>query len=102
MQTNDIPIWPDATVQFSSSELFKYRVPGPEATDQVVAFYQEETPKHGWITEHEPYLRTDQAVLGYKKGTRSITIIVEQMKPDQARVLVCVDSGTAPCLLSGA
>jgi hypothetical protein len=90
MQTNDIPIWPNSAIQFSSPDLLKYRVLGSTAIDQITAFYQNETPKQGWITEQEPFLRANQAVLCFRKGTRAITIIVEQVQPDQARVMVRV------------
>jgi hypothetical protein len=88
MQTNDVPIWPNATIQFSSSDLFRYYVPSGSAIEQIVEFYQNETRKQGWIAEYEPLRRDDQAVMSFRDGGRSVTVIVEQAKPDQVRVMV--------------
>ncbi|MBN1579413.1 MAG: hypothetical protein JXA89_01830 [Anaerolineae bacterium] len=90
MQTDDVPIWPDAAIQFFPSNLFRYRVSGVAIIDRVIDFYQNETPKQGWVAEYEPLRHIDQAVLGFTKDTRSATIIVEQVQTDLARVMVRV------------
>ncbi len=92
MQIDDVPIWPDAAIQFFSSNLFRYRVFGIAVIDRVIDFYQNETPKQGWVAEYEPFRHIDQAVLGFTKDSRSATIIVEQVQPDLARVMVRVSS----------
>ncbi|MBN1584283.1 MAG: hypothetical protein JXA89_26475 [Anaerolineae bacterium] len=95
MQTNDIPIWPNATIQFSSSDLFRYTVASGPAIGQIIDFYQDEMLKQGWVAEYEPLQRANQAVLGFQKAGRSVTIIVEQVQPDRARVMVRVSTFSA-------
>jgi hypothetical protein len=39
MQTNDTSIWPNVTIQFYSSALFKYRMPGSPSIGQVIILW---------------------------------------------------------------
>jgi hypothetical protein len=56
--------------------------------EQVLAFYQAKAPEMGWTAEREPLLHVHQAMLSLRKDSRKATVIIEQVDPGQARVMV--------------
>ncbi len=85
----DIPLMADATEKSTFGSMITYKT--ASAFKDVVAFYQEEMPKHGWQAGSEEPLMTEQmAMLAYEKEGRkaSITITVDN---GQVSVLISVE-----------
>lgn len=85
----DIPLMADATEKGTFGSMITYKT--ASAFKDVVAFYQEEMPKHGWQAgSEEPFMTEQMAMLAYEKEGRkaSITITVDN---GQVSVLISVE-----------
>jgi len=71
---NDVPMLPDAEVDFASGEFISYRTASSvaDATD----FYQDEMPRIGWIADEDNVIFDENALLHYTKGVESADVII--------------------------
>jgi hypothetical protein len=84
----EIPIWPETTVELLSSTLIKYRV--DVSPDQVVQFYRTEMPLRGWSTDRHPLIERQRAVLSFARAGRVINCIIEQDHRQRTRVILAL------------
>jgi hypothetical protein len=69
---SDFPIMPDATDMTTMGGMVMYT--SASSFDDVLAFYQEQMPANGWSDTGDPFISSDNAMLGYSKEGRSVTI----------------------------
>ena len=84
---DDIPMLPDANVEFASIELISYRtVSSVTAAAQV---YQDEMPLFGWAADEGNMIFDQNALLHYNKDSESADVIISSDK-DGTNVLITV------------
>ncbi len=71
---DDIPMLPDAQVEFSSAEFTSYRTASSIA--DAAQFYETEMPKNGWTAEEGNMIFDDGAFLNYNKGNETASVII--------------------------
>jgi hypothetical protein len=70
----DIPMLPDAQVEFSSAGMTSYRT--GSSVEEAAKFYEDEMPKNGWTAEEGNAILPESAFLGYTKGNETATFFV--------------------------
>ena len=88
---SNLPIMPDATNKAVMGDLINYTTPSKSA--DVIAFYQKEMVKAGWVAaDEEPTISAGFATLPFTKDgqTATITIISDEK---QTTVMINVDKG---------
>jgi len=71
---DDIPMLPDADVEFSSAEFNSYRTASSVA--DAAQFYQDEMPKQGWTADSGNMVFDENALLHYNKGSEVADVII--------------------------
>ena len=71
---DDIPMLPDADVEFSSAEFNSYRTASSVA--DAAQFYQDEMPKQGWTADADNMVFDENALLHYNKGGEVADVII--------------------------
>jgi hypothetical protein len=71
---DDIPILPDADVEFASTELISYRTANNVA--DAAQFYQDEMPNYGWTADQGNMIFDENALLHYNKDGESADVII--------------------------
>jgi len=71
---DDIPMLPDADIDFSSPEFFSYHT-ATSPTD-AAQFYETEMPKNGWTAEEGNLIFDDGAFLNYTKGDETASVVI--------------------------
>jgi len=82
----DAPLLQDASNVEKAPGVLSYETTAP--LKDVAAFYQEQLPSLGWKAEGQPSIDDATAFLDYKKGSQTITVIIDT-----------TDSGTAVQIL---
>jgi hypothetical protein len=70
----DIPMLPDASVEFASAEFISYRTASSVA--DATQFYEDEMPKNGWTAAEDNMTFDDGAFLNYNKGDETASVII--------------------------
>ncbi len=70
----DIPILPDADMEFASAEFISYRT--ATGVKDAAQFYQDEMPKNGWTADETNMVLDESAILNYNKEGETANIIV--------------------------
>jgi cytoskeletal protein RodZ len=84
---DDIPMLPNATVDFASAELISYKT--ASSAEEAAGFYQEEMTKNGWTAEEDTMTFEGGAFLNYTKGSETASIIISS-EEDGTSVLINV------------
>jgi hypothetical protein len=84
---DDIPMLPDAEVDFASAELISYRT--ASSAEDTAGFYQEEMTKNGWTAEDDTMTFEGGAFLNYTKGNETASIIISS-EENETSVLINV------------
>ncbi len=71
---DDIPMLPDAEVDFASGEFISYQTASSVA--DAADFYQDEMPKIGWTADEGNTVFDENALLHYTKGSESADVII--------------------------
>lgn len=71
---DDIPMLPDADVEFASAEFISYRTASSVA--DASQFYQDEMPKNGWTADEGNTVFDENALLHYNKGSETADVII--------------------------
>jgi hypothetical protein len=71
---DDIPMLPDADVEFSSAEFISYRTASSVA--DAAAFYQNEMPTNGWTADEGNMVFDENALLQYTKEGDTADVII--------------------------
>lgn len=71
---DDIPMLPDAEVEFGGAELISYRTASSVA--DAAGFYQGEMPKNGWTADEGNMVFDENALLHYTKGGETADVII--------------------------
>jgi hypothetical protein len=71
---DDIPLLPDADVEFASSELISYRTSSSVA--EAAQFYQDDMPNYGWIPDEGNMIFDENALLQYNKEGETADVII--------------------------
>jgi len=71
---DDIPMLPDADVEFSSADFNSYRTASSVA--DAAQFYQDEMPKQGWTADAGNMVFDENALLHYNKGGEVADVII--------------------------
>jgi hypothetical protein len=70
----DIPMLPDAAVEFGSAEFISYGTASSVA--DAAQFYQDEMPKNGWTASEDSMVFDENALLHYNKGGETADVII--------------------------
>jgi hypothetical protein len=84
---DDIPMLPDAEVDFASAELISYRT--ASSAEDTAGFYQEKMTKNGWTAEDDTMTFEGGAFLNYTKGNETASIIISS-EENETSVLINV------------
>jgi hypothetical protein len=71
---DDIPMLPDAEVEFGGAELISYRTASSLA--DAASFYQGEMPRNGWTADEGNTIFDQNALLHYTKGSETADVII--------------------------
>ena len=71
---DDIPMLPDADVEFSSADFNSYRTASSVA--DAAKFYQDEMPKQGWTADAGNMVFDENALLHYNKANETADVII--------------------------
>lgn len=71
---DDIPILPDADVEFASTELISYRTASSVA--DAAQFYQDGMPNQGWKADQGNMIFDENALLHYNKNGETADVII--------------------------
>lgn len=70
----DIPVLPDAKMDFSSPDFIGYHT--AKSVSEAGKFYEREMPKNGWQAEPGNSIQEDSATLNYTKGSDSAWVVI--------------------------
>lgn len=70
----DIPMLPDAKVDFSSPDFIGYHT--AKSVTEAGKFYEQEMPKNGWQADPGNTVQKDSAALTYTKGSDSAFVVI--------------------------
>ena len=71
---DDIPLLPDADVEFASAELISYRTESSVA--DAAQFYQDQMPNNGWTADEGNMIFDENALLHYNKDDETADVII--------------------------
>lgn len=71
---DDVPMLPDAQVEFSSAEFISYRT--ASNVEGAAQFYESEMPNNGWTAEEGNMIMAESAFLNYNKGSETASVII--------------------------
>jgi hypothetical protein len=75
---DDVPMLPDAEVNFASGEFISYRTSSSVA--DAAGFYQDDMSKFGWTADEGNVILDENALLHYTKGGESADVIIGSEK----------------------
>lgn len=84
---DDIPMLPDAQVEFASAELISYLT--GSNSEEAAEFYEGEMPANGWTADEGNMTFEGGAFLNYTKGDESASVIISTDE-NQTSVLISV------------
>lgn len=84
---DDVPMLPDAQVEFSSPEFISYRT--ASSVKDAAQFYQDEMPQNGWTAEEDNLILDDGAFLNYTKAGETAGVIIGA-EENETNVLITI------------
>lgn len=70
----DIPVLPDAQVEFSSAGTISYRT--ASSVEEAAQFYEDEMPQNGWTAQEGNAILAESAFLSYTKDGETATAFI--------------------------
>lgn len=86
----DIPMLPDANIEFSSAELITY-LTGSSVAD-AAAFYEDQMPANGWTVAEGSMAMEDMAMMSYQKDNRLASIIISVTDEEGTSILISLET----------
>lgn len=88
-EREDIPILPDAEIQFSSPDFITYKT--ASSVKDATEFYETEMAKQGWESSGDSFVMEDTAMLSFEKDGATASIMLSAGEQD-TDVIIAVES----------
>ncbi|MBC8255644.1 MAG: hypothetical protein H8E35_16670, partial [Ardenticatenia bacterium] len=88
-ERQDIPILPDAEIEFSSPDFITYKT--ASSVQDATEFYETEMAKQGWESSGDSFVMEDTAMLSFEKDGATASIMISAGEQD-TDVIIAVES----------